>query len=75
MDIGKPNPPPMDLPKVMLRWSDALRFSGVHSQPALQELIDKGTIPPQFVDQRSIAERTISWLRAGQQLGALHIEP
>ena len=69
--LANPAPPPTDLPKVTLRLKDALRFSGVHSQPQLLSMIRSGAIPPHLVDQRSDAERTLSWLRAGEQLGAL----
>jgi phospholipase C len=72
--IGNPAPPPTDLPKVSLRLRDALRFSGVHSQPELLTLIQSGAIPAHLVDQRSDAERTLSWLRAGEQLGALRLD-
>lgn len=74
MRIGNPAPPPTDLPKVPVRLRDALRFSGVHSQPGIVALIQKGVIPRSMVDPRSDAERTLSWLRAGEQLGALRLE-
>jgi phospholipase C len=71
--IGNPAPPPTDLPKVTLRLREALRFSGVHSQPQIMALIQRGLIPRELVDQRSDTERTLSWLQAGQQLGALQL--
>ncbi len=69
LKVDNPDPPPTDLPKVTLRLQDALRFSGVHSQPEMSLLLRRGAIRP--VDQRSDTERTLSWLRAGEQLGAL----
>lgn len=71
--IGNPAPPPLDLPKVPVRLRDALRFSGVHSQPELLAMIQRGAIPHKLVDPRSDLERTLSWLHAGQELGALQL--
>ncbi len=55
----------------MLR--DALRFSGVNSQPELDHMVQRGQIPRHLLDQRSDAERTLSWLRVGQALGAVEL--
>lgn len=68
-----PAPPPTDLPKVPLRLTEALRFSGVHSQPEMVALQQRGVIPQQLVDPRTDRERTLSWLRHGVELGAIEL--
>jgi phospholipase C len=73
MRVKNPAPPPKDLPKVMLRLRDALRFSGVNSQPELDHMVQRGQIPRHLLDPRSDAERTLAWLRIGQSLGAVDL--
>jgi hypothetical protein len=68
-----PAPPPTDLPKVPLRLTEALRFSGIHSQPEMVALQQRGVIPRQLIDPRTDRERTLSWLRHGVELGAIEL--
>ncbi len=70
-----PSPPPTDLPRLSLRVSDFAPQLGFDSQPELTAAIR--SLPPQLVfpmqDSRSHLERTLSWLRYGQSLGAIEI--
>ncbi|MFO0578162.1 MAG: alkaline phosphatase family protein [Polyangia bacterium] len=71
--IKNPAPPPTDLPKVPVRLREALRFSGKNSQPGLDHALRQGRVPMHLVDRRSDTERTLSWLQAGQALGAIDL--
>lgn len=71
--LKNPAPPPLDLPKVPVRLREALRFSGINSQPGLDHAVRRGLVPQHLIDRRSDAERTLAWLRTGQALGAVDL--
>jgi phospholipase C len=70
--VGKPAPPPMDLPKVTVNIGMLLQSGmGVSSQPELERLAAARALP--LHDTRPVRERTLAWLQAGEALGALRL--
>lgn len=72
--VGRPAPPPVDLPKVVVDMR-ALQQPGVgvSSQPELERLLRSGALPRGHYDPRPVAERALAWLEAGASLGALRL--
>ena len=70
-----PAPPPADLPRLSIRMSDLTASLGFDSQPELTAAVQgmpRHLIAP-LIDSRSNLERTLSWLRYGEALGAVTI--
>jgi phospholipase C len=69
---GAPPLPPPQLPSIVLPAA-AVRAaaSAPSSQPELEALRDR--LPPSHLDLRSFEERTATWLRHGQELGAIRL--
>jgi phospholipase C len=61
-----PPPPPVAVPLDASTWLDDAAPS---SQPELDAMIARGTIPSRFVDPRTRTERLRSWLQHAERLG------
>jgi phospholipase C len=72
--VGRPQPPPTDLPKVQVPRA-ALRPppEPVTSQPKLVEMMRTGQIPARHMDPRPQDERVGAWLEQAVRLGAVEI--
>jgi phospholipase C len=68
-----PQPPPANPPLPLVPVDDILSRVGASSQPELERMAASGEIPAALVDRRSPAERAMSWIAAGERLGALKI--
>jgi hypothetical protein len=74
-----PAPPPADLPRLSIRMSDLAASLGFDSQPELTAAVQsmprhlQRHLRRSFADSRSHLERTLSWLRYGEALGAVTI--
>jgi phospholipase C len=76
--VKHPAPPPADLPRLSIRPSDLSWGLGADSQPeltaALREMSPSLTRSlRELVGPANHLERTLSWLRHGEQLGAVEI--
>jgi phospholipase C len=63
-----PPPPPVMVPfAARLLLDDA----APSSQPELDAMVTRGTIPARFIDQRTRTERLRSWLQHAERLGVM----
>ena len=72
--VGKPSPPPSDLPRLPLRLSEIAARLGADSQPELTQAFAALPKPLRAAlagGSENHLERTLSWLRVGEALGAL----
>jgi phospholipase C len=74
MLIDAPTPPPRNLDPVELSRSElGSLVGGRSSQPELESALDGRSVPVEFVDVRSDADRFGSWLRHAQELEAVKV--
>ncbi len=64
-----PTAPAIRLHRETVRAS--LQRAAIEGQTELSAMVETGAIPPQYVDQRSREERTLSWLKNAEELGAI----
>jgi hypothetical protein len=67
-------PPPTPVPAPIALDAAALETIGESSQDELEDAIDSGAVPEEYIDRRSLQDRVGSWLAAAQRVGAVTLE-